>query len=323
MDERPVLVMSAVGDSTADLVTAELNARAVPVARVDPGDFGRGLSFTTSVTSGDLVEPGAGDPVAGTLATPSRMVDLGRVRSIYWRRPEWPKFSDLPGPDATWARAQMRHGFGGALMSLSGCVAVNDPMAEEAADYKPLQVAVAAKLGFTVPPTLVSNRRADIEEFIAAHRQVVHKTLRWTDYRRGDESLSVWTEPVTIDEIDDTVALVPHLFQARVDKVADLRVTVVGERVFGVRIDSDLLDWRRDYGSLSYTVIDLPDRVVKMLRTYLEHFRLAFGCFDMCVDANDDYHWLELNPNGEWGWIAAETGLPIAAAFADLLQGAS
>lgn len=253
----------------------------------------------------------------------SRTIDLGRVRSIYWRRPEWPKFSDLSGPDATWARAQMRHGFGGALMRLPGCVAVNDPLAEEAADYKPQQLAVAARVGFTVPPTLVSNRRSDIEDFIAAHGQVIHKTLRWTDYRHDEEGLSVWTEPVTVDEIDDSVTLVPHLFQARVDKIADLRVTVVGERVFTVRIDSDLLDWRRDYGSLSYSVVDLPDRLTKMLRAYLEHFRLAFGCFDLCLDAEGDYHWLELNPNGEWGWIAAETGLPIAAAFADLLQGAA
>lgn len=314
--------MSAVGDSTADLVTAELNARAVPVARVDPASFAHGLSFTTGVTSRPMaIAEGAGDPVSGALATTSRRVDLGHIRSIYWRRPEWPKFPDLPRSDATWARAQMRHGFGGALMSLPGCVAVNDPLAEEAADFKPLQLAVAARLGFTVPSTLVSNRRGDIEEFIAAHGQVIHKTLRWTDYRRQDEDLSVWTEPVTVDEIDDSVALVPHLFQARVDKIADLRVTIVGEKVFAVRIDSDLLDWRRDYGSLTYTVVDLPDRLTKMLRTYLEHFRLVFGCFDLCLDGDGGYHWLELNPNGEWGWIAAETGLPIAAAFADVLQG--
>lgn len=319
-----MLVMSAVGDSTADLVTAELNARAVPVARVDPADFGRDLSFTTRVTSSnDAVTTCAGAPVAGALATASRTVDLGRVRSIYWRRPEWPKYPEMSRPDGAWARAQMRHGFGGALMSLPGCVAVNDPMAEEAADYKPLQLAIAARLGFTVPPTLVSNQRADIEEFIVVHGQVIHKTLRWTDYRRGDEGLSVWTEPVTTDEIDDSVALVPHLFQARVDKIADLRVTVVGDRVFGVRIDSDLLDWRRDYGSLAYTVVDLPDRLTKLLRAYLDHFRLVFGCFDLCLDADGDYHWLELNPNGEWGWIAAETGLPIAAAFADILEGTS
>jgi hypothetical protein len=26
------------------------------------------------------------------------------------------------------------------------------------------------------------------------------------------------------------------------------------------------------------------------------------------------------NPNGQWGWIEGETGLPITAAFAELLQ---
>jgi hypothetical protein len=38
------------------------------------------------------------------------------------------------------------------------------------------------------------------------------------------------------------VRITPHLFQARIDKVADVRVTIVGRQVFAVRIDSDLLD---------------------------------------------------------------------------------
>jgi hypothetical protein len=34
-----------------------------------------------------------------------------------------------------------------------------------------------------------------------------------------------------------------------------------------------------------------------------------------------DGRWLlyEANPNGQWLWIAEQTGLPIAASFADLL----
>ena len=31
---------------------------------------------------------------------------------------------------------------------------------------------------------------------------------------------------------------------------------------------------------------------------------------------------LELNPNGQWAWIQEKTGLPIAVAIADALQGA-
>ncbi len=47
---------------------------------------------------------------------------------------------------------------------------------------------------------------------------------------------------------------------------------------------------------------------------------LASGSYDLCITHDGDLHWLELNPNGQWGWLEDETGLPIAAAFADLLE---
>jgi hypothetical protein len=94
---------------------------------------------------------------------------------------------------------------------------------------------------------------------------------------------------------------------------------VVGRRVFAVRIDSGLLDWRKDYSALSYTVVDLPHHVDKALLAYLDHFGLVSGSFDFAVDRAGGLWWLELNPNGQWGWLEESTGLRMAAAFADLL----
>lgn len=131
--------------------------------------------------------------------------------------------------------------------------------------------------------------------------------------------LTGWAAPVAPDEIDDSVRVAPHLFQARVDKVADVRVLLVGRHTFAVRIDSDLLDWRKDYGALTYTVEHLPDRVDKALHAYLDQLDLVSGSFDLAVDRAGDYWWLELNPDGQWGWLETETGLPMSAAFADLL----
>ena len=101
-----------------------------------------------------------------------------------------------------------------------------------------------------------------------------------------------------------------------------MRVTVVGDRVFCVRIDSadGLLDWRADYSQLSYSVITPPDGKTKNLRAYLGCFGLVFGCFDFALDHKDRWHWLELNPSGQWAWMAEPTGLPMTEAFADLLQ---
>ncbi|NUK22103.1 ATP-grasp ribosomal peptide maturase [Streptomyces lunaelactis] len=311
-EKRPVLVATEADDITADMVITELNRRSVPVVRFNPADIGADL--TVSARFGTCPTP-----VAGQVRTPSRTTDLAQLRAVYWRRPVWPTFQHLGDDDARFAAAQVRYGLGGTVYALDSPLWVNHPLRNAAADYKPAQLAVAQRLGLTVPPTLVTNDPGEGREFITAHGQVIYKTLRWTPYERDGVPVTGWAEPVTAAEIDDSVRVTPHLFQARVDKVADLRVLVVGRQVFAVRIDSSLLDWRKDYSALSYTVLDLPDRVDKALLAYLDHFGLVSGSFDLAVDRAGDYWWLELNPNGQWGWLEENTGLKMTAAFADLL----
>lgn len=310
-DKRLVLVATEAEDSTADMVITELNRRSVPVVRFNPADIGDGLTVSARFGGPALV--------AGRLQTRSRTADLEHVRAVYWRRPVWPDFGHLEDPDARFAAAQVRYGLGGILYSLAGPLWVNHPLHIAGADYKPMQLAMARRFGLSVPPTLVTNDLAEARAFIAAHGQVVSKALRWTLYERGGVGMTSWAEPVTADELDDTVCLAPHLFQAQVDKVADLRVLVVGHQVFPVRIESGLLDWRKDYSELSYSVVDLPSRLENALLAYLDHFGLISGSFDLAVGRDGMPYWLELNPNGQWGWLEAETGLPMAGAFADLL----
>lgn len=45
------------------------------------------------------------------------------------------------------------------------------------------------------------------------------------------------------------------------------------------------------------------------------------GALDFIVTDDADWVFLECNPNGQWAWIEEETGLPIAAALADALEG--
>ncbi|MEU3614083.1 ATP-grasp ribosomal peptide maturase [Streptomyces sp. NPDC006872] len=312
-EERPVLVATEADDLTADMVITELNRRNVPVVRFNPADIGADL--TVSARFGTC--PAS---MVGEVRTLSRTADLARVRAVYWRRPEWPAFSHLEPADARFAAAQVRFGLGGSLYAMDCPLWVNHPLRIAAADYKPAQLALAQRLGLAVPPTLVTNDPVEAREFITSQGDVIFKTLRWTPYTRDGVPVTGWADPVSADEIDESVRVTPHLFQACVDKVADLRVLVVGRHTFAVRIDSELLDWRKDYSALTYAVGHLPDPVNKALHLYLEFLGLVSGSFDIAVDRAGDHWWLELNPNGQWGWLETETGLPMSAAFADLLS---
>ena len=294
-------------DTTADLVIEELNLCKVPVVRFDLADFPHSVAATAHY---------GGQTFAGALETHSRRADLSAVRAIYYRRPTSPSFEGLSPQEALFSKDQARFGLGGILAALPGCRQVNHPRLQMAAEYKPAQLAAASDLGFEVPPTIVTNRPEDARLFVEEHGIAVYKPLWSTDYEEDGEARTIWVRAVSADELDESVSATAHLFQARVDKAADVRVTVVGDKVFCVRIESPLTDWRENYNLIeSYSVVEPPDGLSELLARYLERFGLAYGCFDFGIDALDGiWWWYECNPTGEWGWIEAETGLPIARA---------
>lgn len=259
----------------------------------------------------------------GYARTRTRVADLDRVRSVYWRRPRpYTAPSGTGEQDARWAREEARYGLGGVLASLPGAHYVNHPWRNRDAEYKPAQLTVAARCGFSVPPTLLTNDETAARDFIREHGSVVYKPLRSTDYFSADgRALTVWVEEVAPTELNAGIAHTMHLFQKRVRSVADLRVTAVGEGVFTVRIDgSPGLDWRRHYDILSYSLIETPPDLAKSVRRYLNAFGLVFGAFDFGMD-RDGRIWLyECNPNGQFAWFPEPITGRIVTAVADQLQ---
>lgn len=142
-DDRPVLVITSLEDTTADDVIDELNRRGMPVVRLDPGDFPAEVTLSARV--------GTEASMHGTLRTASRTLDLSAVRAVYRRRPSPYRFDHLAEQNAAFASAQARYGLGGVLDSLPGALYVNHPRKNAAAEYKPVQLAVALDLGR--PPT--------------------------------------------------------------------------------------------------------------------------------------------------------------------------
>lgn len=307
----PVLVVTMTDDPTADLVISELHDRGTPVVRLDSGDFPATLSFAAYLTP---------DGIEGSLTTPTRTANLARVRSLYYRRPSGFAFPHLPDQDARFAITQARYGLGGIIASLPGCLYVNHPHRIGDAEFKPSGLAAAVTSGFHVPATLITSDPAAARTFIRKHGPAIYKPLSTPLYRIAGVSCTVEVNEVTADEIDNRVSGTAHLFQHRIDKAADVRVTVIGDRVFAVRIDSDLLDWRTDYDRLTYTPVQPPPQIAAALSRYLSLFGLLFGAFDFAIDRSGTWWFLECNPSGQWAWLEPETGLPMVAAMADLLE---
>ncbi|GLZ41416.1 ATP-grasp ribosomal peptide maturase [Actinokineospora sp. NBRC 105648] len=309
---RAVLVVSAHDDLTAKAITEELHRRSHPVERFDLGDFPAAVGFTAELRGGRWHLAGA--------------LDLERFGAIYYRRPTRFAFPDgLSAADRAFAAEEARLAVGGVLATFDGTW-VNDPAKTAIAEYKPLQLSVAARIGLSVPHTLITNDHAAVAAFSEHNSHVVCKPLSSVAHRVDDSVRITYTTPIDGDDIDPAmVGATAHLFQERVDKQYEVRVTMVGRRPLGVAIHAHSAaarrDWRSDYASLTYAAAAVPAAVAERLCDYLDAFGLAFGAFDLVVTPEDEWVFLECNPSGQWLWLERETGVPITSALADLLTG--
>ncbi|WP_308294005.1 hypothetical protein [Streptomyces sp. UNOC14_S4] len=173
-----------------------------------------------------------------------------------------------------------------------------------------------------MPHSVITNDPVAARNTAVEHAPVVYKPLWNTPYAATDgQARSIWVAEIEHEQITDAVRATAHLFQRRVDKVADVRLTAVGQHLWAVRIDgAPGLDWRRHYDHLTYSLIDTPPAVAMAVRDYLRAFGLVFGAFDFGLDKDGGWWFYECNPNGQWAWFPDPVPRQIAAALADQLQ---
>ncbi len=140
-----------------------------------------------------------------------------------------------------------------------------------------------------------------------------------------DEDRFIFTSEMETPSAKDdaSIALCPFIVQERVIPKTDYRVTVIGDAIFAARIESKGgdavdLDWRTQKEGLSFAACQLPPRISDLCISYVKACGLVFGAIDL-VERDGTFFFLEINPNGEWGWLQKPTGLPIAEQLCDVL----
>lgn len=259
-------------------------------------------------------------------------LDLAEVTAVWYRRANiagrLPKDMDRQLRSASFTESQ--RAVQGMLAGME--VFTLDPIERiRAAEHKPLQLRVAKRLGLEIPRTLLTNDASVVRDFAArcGGKLITKMMASFAVYEDGKEMV-VFTNPVTEEHLADLsgLDLCPMVFQENVPKALELRVTVVGERVFAASIDSQSSkraqhDWRRDGNEMvgDWKRYDLPEVVTTKLLRLMDYFRLNYGAIDLIVTPDGRYVFLEINPAGEFFWLERAPGLPIADALADVLTG--
>lgn len=200
----------------------------------------------------------------------------------------------------------------------------------ERASDKLFQLEIAKKIGFNIPATLVTSSEEQAKKFIKHHKTVITKPIERRGLIKNGAFHFFYTNKINKRTDISGLHLAPAIFQEAVLEAVDVRVTVVGDKVFAASItggsmdqsNSTVRDWRvtNHDDSAKYEAIELPASVARLCVLHVKEMGLCFGAIDLMRDKKGVYWFLENNPNGQWAFVEQATGLPIGRAIARLLE---
>lgn len=317
---RVVLIVTNKSDITADLVVLEFQRRGTPYVRFNTEDFPQRVGISWRMDN---------HGVDGSIRLPGSELSLRDVVSVWYRRPGAPEIAETVRCPSLreFAHRESQEALAGLWRTMD-CFWMSRPDAINSARYKPRQLEIASDLGLNVPKTLITNSPDEVEGMLDECGQLIAKPLFSGEINFGDNRKVVFTTPISRDELTarKSIELAPTIFQEYIQKDLEIRVTVVGDKVFAASINSQdidgaLHDWRRaPPGSLSFRSYALTDSVSETCASLVARFGLTFGTIDMVKTPKGDYVFLELNPNGQWGWLENPTGDPYTSTIANLLE---
>jgi glutathione synthase/RimK-type ligase-like ATP-grasp enzyme len=187
------------------------------------------------------------------------------------------------------------------------------------AENKIIQMKMAKDIGFSVPATIITNNEILLNKYLHLSKKYCIKPLHLGYFELNDNKYIPYT--AIIGEQDyNLITKYPVIVQEYIDKEYELRLTCVKDKIFPVKILSQLnentkVDWRVDNcSSVNYLRTEIDSHIENMCLKLLSQLNLNFACIDLIINKDKNVYFLDLNPNGQWAWIdeILELGIPKA-----------
>jgi glutathione synthase/RimK-type ligase-like ATP-grasp enzyme len=312
-----ILIISSERDEHAGAVASELIRLGVEQHLLDLAQFPENIGLI-------LRYDGEALPAAMLRGLNGIDIDLANVRAVWYRRPQ--PFVLSPGlsrPSHRQFAYNESHEAIAGLWQMLDVFWMNHPTRDEVAARKAYQLSVARSCGLEIPPTLISNDPSEVRRFLAERgsKDTIYKAFSATQQEWRETRLVRDEELAVLDQVRHA----PVIFQEYVPARFDVRVTVVGDRIFAAAIHSQdtqyLVDFRIDMNRAKVEPHDLPTDVATRLAEFMQRLGLVYGAIDMRLTPDGRYVFLEVNPAGQWLFIEGRTGQRISAAVAETLAG--
>jgi glutathione synthase/RimK-type ligase-like ATP-grasp enzyme len=181
---------------------------------------------------------------------------------------------------------------------------------------KPYQAQLIRKHGFRIPETLITNDPELVRDFCNRSGRIIFKSMS------GVRSIVQTLDEEHFEHLD-AIRWCPVQFQAFVEGT-NVRVHVVGTRVFATAIDTNATDYRyahRQGSEAQLRSTELPDEWEDRCVTLARALGLDFAGIDLKITPDGQVYCFEVNPSPAFSYYESHTGQPIARAVAQYLAG--
>jgi glutathione synthase/RimK-type ligase-like ATP-grasp enzyme len=309
--KRRIMIITNSADLHADIVVEKIVAAGVVPFRLNldefPRDYTLDLKFAQGCWKGEITHLPTGD-----------CLPISNIGSIWMRKPGDYAFlsADLAEQERKFACGEMDQFLSGLLHTLD-CYWMSHPVAIKRAQWKSEQLLRAARMGFRVPLSLITNNREPLEAFAgAACGDIIFKALSSpllaADKVSPEERIACGLPTTLITDEDhemfDAVRELPGFFQEYIPKRYEVRSTIIGDQVFAARIHSQddprtATDFRDYSAEIKYEVEDLPREIADRCLQFVHSYELTYGAIDLIVTPGGEYVFLENNPAGQFLFV--------------------
>jgi glutathione synthase/RimK-type ligase-like ATP-grasp enzyme len=320
MRSTKALIITSKEDSHADLIIDKLNHTGLgeKIVRLNTEDFWHNSEIVAENTN-----------IRCFLKDSNRTFSTDEIASVWFRRPKSINVKHENKDAIDFIEMQCNALLRGIYFCTHDtAIWVNPLTSLHRSRIKLQQLQLAKKLGFTVPNTLVTNNASAAVDFARSNKRICTKSLDEPSFQINNNIFPIYTRVITEKEIadnSDSIKTCPSLFQEFVEKQYDVRVTIVGNKLFPFRIYSQDSEYSKvDFRELAparqkHELIELPNQLENLIFEFMGKQGLVYSAMDFAVTSNGTYFFLENNANGQWQWLDEMIDGKISDAMIDLL----
>ncbi|NCB50255.1 MAG: hypothetical protein EOM54_00035 [Clostridia bacterium] len=311
MNEVSHLVLSSTIDYSSDLICAELEKRRFNYLRLNRDRF----------TEYEIEYALQDDTIRIKIGDIRYLLSAKSMKSIYFRAPVFLRTTGKAYTVEEQLKRSQWSAFIRNLIVLDKALWINHPVSIYRAENKLYQLKVAKQCGMAVPETYVGN---SLPQNIVPESMYIVKSLDTALFYDDGKEMFTYSTMVSGQELlGAEIKVAPIIIQEYLNTKIDLRVTVIGNRIFPVSITKQgealVGDWRRsNKDNLDYIPIELPQIINEQIAMLMQHLDLSFGGIDLAL-VGSTYYFIEVNPTGEWGWLTSSAGIPVDKAIVDCM----